>query len=825
MLFTEVTNIVNGKILQQRNDSVIEHLLTDSRKIGFPATSLFFAISGEHHDGHDFITDAYRKGVRNFVVQKKIVFTNLPDANLIQVADTIHALQQIVTHHRTKYDYQVVGITGSNGKTIVKEWLDGLLGRFFNIVKSPKSYNSQIGVPLSVWQMGENHNLGIFEAGISRLDEMKVLGNVIQPTIGIFTNIGTAHDEGFTNRKQKIQEKLKLFKTCHTLIYCLDHTAIHEQIKQVWKSGEKTLFTWSKRNLSADVHFFALKKKKNKPITKLGISDRVNNQLYQLEVPFIDKSSLENLMHCLTVAVFLGIDLNELQPRLRLLKNPSMRLELKQGINGCYLINDAYNNDLAGLAIALDFMSLQQSREKKTVILSDVLQSGMPENELYENISQLLENHHIDKLIGIGEVIRKNRNHFAKTDEFYKSTEDFLLKNKHLFANELILIKGARKFEFEKITARLEQKTHGTVLEINLDAISHNFKHYRSLLKPETKIMAMVKAFAYGSGSREVANLLQFHRVDYLSVAYPDEGAELRKNGIDLPIMVLNASPETFEQLLQYDLEPNIYSFEILTQLIDYLRFNNRQLSIHIGFDTGMHRLGFEEKDIIKLIAILIANADILEVASLYTHLAAADEPDKHDSFTITQLEKFKNWTQKVIPHLPQKPLCHALNTSGIVNYNAYQMDMVRLGVGLYGVAVTEDERKYLKTVETLKTTISQIKHIPKGETVGYGRHGKAETPITIATIAIGYADGFSRSLGKGIGKVLINGELCPVIGNVCMDMTMIDISGVKVEVGEEVIVFGERPTIYDIADWQNTIPYEVLTSIGERVKRIFYTE
>ena len=825
MLFQEIADITHGKILQQAGAIALENLITDSRKVSFPVTSVFFAIPGEHHDGHQFVAEAYRKGVRHFIVQQPVPLRDLPESSVLLVSNSILALQQMAAFHRRQFSYPVIGITGSNGKTIVKEWLDNLLGRFYTIVKSPKSYNSQIGVPLSVWQMAANHTLGIFEAGISKAGDMVSLANVIEPTIGIFTNIGTAHDEGFAHRKQKIQEKLKLFTNCPTLIYCLDHTAIHEQVKQTWKPAEKTFFTWSKRNLNADVHFFALKKKKNKQITKLGISDRLHNLIYQLEIPFIDKSSLENLMHCLSVAIFLGIDLNELQPRLRLLKNPSMRLELKQGVNGCYLINDAYNNDLAGLAIALDFMSLQQHRDRKTVILSDVLQSGMKDADLYETISQLLENHHVDKLIGIGEVIRKNKNHFAKTDEFYKSTEDFLTRHKHIFANELVLIKGARKFEFEKITARLEQKTHGTVLEINLDALSHNFKHYRSLLKPETKIMAMVKAFAYGSGSTEVANLLQFHRVDYLSVAYPDEGTELRKNGIDLPIMVLNAAPETFEQLLQYDLEPNIYSFEILSQLVDYLRFNNRQLGVHIAFDTGMHRLGFEEKDLVKLIAQLSANKDVLEIASLYTHLAAADEPEKHHAFTLQQLAKFEDWTQKLIPHLPEKPLCHALNTPGIVHYPGFQMDMVRLGIGLYGVGVNEAEKKQLKTVEALKTTISQIKYLSKGETVGYGRHGKAETALTIATIAIGYADGFSRNMGQGVGKVLINNELCPVIGNVCMDMTMIDITHVAANVGDEVIVFGEKPTIYEVAAWQQTIPYEVLTSIGERVKRVFFTE
>jgi Alr-MurF fusion protein len=807
-------------------DRTAEHLLTDSRKISFPNTSVFFAIKGENHNGHDFIAEAYRKGIRIFVVAQEIAVSQFPEANILFVPDSILALQEMATFHRHTFQLPVVGITGSNGKTIVKEWTDSLLGRFFNLVKSPKSYNSQLGVPLSVWQIHKNHTLGVFEAGLSKAGEMEKLAKIIEPTIGIFTNIGTAHDEGFKNRRQKIQEKLRLFRNCPVLIYCLDHPMIHDEIQRL-DSPPPRLITWSKKNLLADVHFFSIKNKKNKHITRLGISDKNNNRLYSLEVPFIDKPSLENLMHCLALAVFLGIDLNELQPRLRLLKNPSMRLTLKQGTNGCYLVDDAYNNDLAGLSIALDFLSLQQKRERKTVILSDVLQSGMKESDLYEYIAQLLENHHIDKLIGIGEEISRNRHHFPKTDEFYKSTDAFLGQHPTRFANELILVKGARKFTFEKITARLEQKIHGTVLEISLDAISKNLRHYRSQLKPETKLMVMVKAFAYGSGSVEVANLLQYHRIDYLAVAYADEGVLLRENGVNLPIMVLNPSPDSFEKLLQYDLEPNIYSREMLEEVLDFLKLNHKRLAIHLAFDTGMHRLGFGEEDMVFLQEKLRKHSVFVEIATIYTHLAAADEPEKHQDFTLAQLVLFQEWTKKLMSRLPQKekPLCHALNTPGIINYPDFQLDMVRLGAGLYGIGLNEAEKQALVTVSTLKTTISQIKHLKAGETVGYGRHGKIEKDATIATIAVGYADGFSRDLGNGVGKVLINNLLCPVIGNVCMDMTMIDISETTAKAGDEVIIFGENPSIYEQAVWRKTIPYEVLASIGERVKRVFFTE
>ena len=818
--FEKLAEITAGKLVQFRNNSEIINLLTDSRKIVLPSKSVFFAISGERHDGHLFIKDLYNKGIRSFIIENDIELQGIPEANIIKVKNTISSLQKIAAYHRSQFTIPIIGITGSNAKTIVKEWLDFLLSPYYTIVKNPKSYNSQIGVPLSVWQIKNHHKLGIFEAGISTINEMQHLQQIIQPQVGIFTNIGTAHDASFKKRSDKIKEKLKLFENSEAVIYCLDHTSIHEEIlKFDFQQESVEFFTWARDNPDATVNLLKVRNKKQK--TTLDIVHR--NRVYKIDIPFADEASIENLMHCLSLALYLKIDLNELKARILLIKNPSMRLELKLGINQCYLINDAYNNDLAGLVIALDFLNLQQQRSKKTVILSDVLQSGMGEEELYKNIADVLKFHKIDKLIGIGEVIGRNKNFYPDNSVFFENTEAFLQQKSFNFSNELILIKGARKFEFEKITSRLEQKSHGTVLEINLDAVSYNLNHYKSLLKPKTKIMAMVKAFAYGSGSTEIANILQFHRVDYLSVAYADEGVNLRKNGIHLPIMVLNPSPDTFEQLLQYDLEPNIYSQEILDQIISYLKSRRKKLKIHLALDTGMHRLGFSEEDLEMLIE-TIAQHNVVKVSSFYTHLAAADEPEERE-FTLQQLKLFKTWTDLITMHLSYKPLKHALNTSGIINFPEYQMDMVRLGIGLYGVGINSLERPHLKTVSTLKTTISQIKNIKAGETIGYGRKGKAEKNIVIATIAIGYADGFNRKLSNGIGKVLIRNKLCPVIGNICMDMCMVDITGTEANIGDEVVIIGDNPSIYDLSSWLGTIPYEILTQIGERVKRVFFTE
>jgi alanine racemase len=815
--FTQLQVITNGKIISSHDDLAVEHFLLDSRKITSPSSSVFVAIKGQRHDGHKFLNDLYNKGVRQFIVETSNASYNLPEANILEVSSSVEALQNIAAWHRSQFNIPVIGITGSNGKTIIKEWLSQLLCKDYNIVRSPKSYNSQVGVPLSVWQMNDQHTLGIFEAGISLPNEMQNLKKVIQPTIGIFTNIGTAHDEGFQSKEQKIQEKLKLFYDVETLVYCKDHTLIDEQVKNLLPN--KKTFTWSYTN-TADVQV----KEITKANSKSKIHIQYQGQAYSYNIPFYDDASIENIIHCITTLILFNVESAEIDNRIQSLHNVAMRLELKEGINGCYIIDDTYNNDLAGLTIAINFLDQQKRKEDKTIILSDVLESGLEEKKLYKEIASLINGKNIQKVIGIGETISRNNKFFPAESKFYQTTEEFL--NEFIqedFYDEIILIKGARKFEFEKIVSQLQQKVHGTILEVNLDALSNNLNFYKSKLKPQTKVMVMVKAFAYGSGSFEVANLLQFHRVDYLAVAYADEGVALRENGISLPIMVMNPVYQTFDKLFQYNLEPEIYSLKVLQEYLSFLQSHEISSKIHIKLDTGMRRLGFEEKDIKELIQTL-KSSSLVQVASVFTHLAGADE-EAHNEFSKNQIQKLLKLSSMLEEKLGYKIMKHALNSAGITRFPEAQMDMVRLGIGLYGIECNNFYQKELQTVGTLKTIISQTKSIKAGETVGYGRKGKADKDLTIATIAIGYADGYNRRFSNGVGKVLVNGKLCPVIGNVCMDMTMVDVTGVGAEEGQEVIVFGRELSINQVAESIGTIPYEILTNVSERVKRVFYSE
>lgn len=815
-------------------------LLTDSRFVSQPEHSIFFAIKGERHDGHAFIKNLYEKGVREFVVEKKAInealksqLENLSEAKFFVVENSIRALQHLVAKHRQAFDIPVVGVTGSNGKTIVKEWLSVLLAKDYNLVKSPRSYNSQIGVPLSVWEINEHHNFGIFEAGISKSGEMEFLEPVIRPTIGIFTNLGSAHDEGFRSRKQKATEKLRLFQRSKTLIYCKDYEDIDDEIRILLKAVNATieLIGWSRK---AGSKIFVNATKHN---TYCTLQILWNSQIYDFKIPFADDASIENATHCIFLMLHQGFNTVEIQSRLDMLKPIAMRLELKQGINDCYLIDDTYNNDYAGLSVALDFMTQQHTKRDKVLIISDVLQSGLEEADLYESIAELIKGKQIDKVIGIGEVISRNQKSFytsAVNDRktvttpivFYQSTEEFLEKYPiNQLQSSLILVKGARKFEFEKIINRLTLKVHGTVFEVNLDALTNNLNFYRNKIGSGTKIMVMVKAFAYGSGSAEVASLLEYHRVDYLGVAYTDEGVVLRQNGIKLPIMVLNPQPESFTKLIEYNLEPEIYSFKVFEQFLNFIEpFENQTFKIHLKLDTGMHRLGFEAQDIEQLIELLKQHTKI-KVASIFSHLVGADESE-HNAFSKTQIAKFEQMSQQIIEALDgQKPLRHICNSAGIIRFPEAKFDMVRLGIGLYGVEVTNTEQKELQTVGTLKTIISQIKHLKAGETIGYSRKGVLEKDSKIATIAIGYADGFDRGFSKGVGKVLVNGVACPVVGNVCMDMTMVDVSEADCKEGDEVIIFGKDLSIKDLATSIDTISYEILTGVSERVKRVFYKE
>ena len=817
---SQITQILQAEISATETNIQIHHLLIDSRRIISPKNSLFFAIKGERHDGHKYIRELHEKGIRNFVVSEEV--EPFPDAVFIKVEDTVFAFQQLAAYHRSQFQIPVIGITGSNGKTVVKEWLHQLLSPEKNIVRSPKSYNSQVGVPLSVWLMNEQHEMAIFEAGISRPSEMEALEKIIHPTIGIFTNIGQAHSEGFSSIQQKVDEKLKLFCECETLIYCIDKDEISEGIQRNGFLKKIKKLTWSK-NDKGDLKIKEIKKEKG----ETAISAIYKNQELKIVIPFVDEASIENAIHCWLLLLHLGCENQTVSDRMCHLTPVAMRLEQKKGTNNCTIINDSYNSDLGSLAIALDFLNQQNQHHKKTLILSDILQSGRDSRELYSEVAQMMSAKGVSRFIGIGKEISQHFQQFDISEKkFYFSTDDFLKGNSVLkFANEAVLLKGARKFSFEKISNRLQQKSHETVLEINLNAIIDNLNYFRSKLNPSTKIMAMVKAFSYGSGSYEIANLLQFHRVDYLAVAYADEGVELRKAGIVLPIMVMNPKPGSINTLIKNNLEPEIYSMNLLRQFTDSLNQSmsteNLPYPVHIKLDTGMHRLGFSKDDLHELKTFL-ENEKNIAVKSVFSHLAAADEPQQ-DDFTRKQIEMFKEMCEKL--QLGSSVIRHLLNSAGVSRFTEAEYEMVRLGIGLYGVGVDENEQRQLENVTSLKTSISQIQSVKKGETIGYGRRGVAENDLKIATVAIGYADGLNRKLGSGNGKMVVNGKIAPIIGNICMDMCMLDITGINCMESDEVIVFGGRYPIAEFAMDLETIPYEVLTSISQRVKRVYFQE
>ncbi|WP_317172768.1 bifunctional UDP-N-acetylmuramoyl-tripeptide:D-alanyl-D-alanine ligase/alanine racemase [Hymenobacter sp. HDW8] len=748
-----------------------------------------------------------------------------PEAGFLLVQDSLAALQALAAWHRQQFTIPVVGITGSNGKTIVKEWLAQLLSSDELICKSPRSYNSQVGVPLSVWELNATHTLGIFEAGISERGEMAKLAAVIQPTLGIFTNLGTAHDAGFSSAEEKVQEKMQLFEAVDTLFYCRDHEAIHSTAQQML--GPARTFTWSRQHQQeANLGVTVTEASAERTVVHVRLV-RPRVEEYTFTLPFADEPSVENALHCLAVLLWYAVPTAEIQRRLDRLLPVAMRLEMKQALNDCYVLDDTYNNDLAGLTLALDALARQPRRGQRTLILSDVLESGLPAAELYARIAAQLPAHGVGRIIGVGQAISAHQQLFSELrGAFYASTEAFLAAfQPEQFRHETILVKGARRFEFERIVAAFQQKIHGTVLEVNLDALVHNLNYYRARLAPGTRLMVMVKAFAYGSGSYEVANLLQFHRADYLAVAYADEGVELRQHGISLPIMVMNPSPDSFQKLHQYHLEPEIYSFE---RLHDYLLAAEEQPmpAIHLKLDTGMRRLGFAEEDLDELCALLLKKAPQLHVASMLTHLAGADE-EQHNDFSHQQLAAFQRMTPLVEAALGYPMLKHALNSAGIIRFPQAHLDMVRLGIGLYGVEASGQDSAALRPVSALRTVISQVKKLPAGQTVGYGRRGIAtDFERRTATIAIGYADGYDRRFGNGVGEVVIRGLRAPIIGNVCMDMCMVDVTHIPdAQAGDVVVVFGEEMPLVELASRIGTIPYELLTNVSERVKRIFISE
>lgn len=821
-----IANIIHSKSVTD-SEGLVEHLLIDSRRILFPATSLFFALKGPRRDGHSFIADVYERGVRMFVVTEEQVSEKFPDAIFLLVKDSLLALQQLTAAHRKQFSTPVIGITGSNGKTIVKEWLNQLLEQDHRIIRSPKSYNSQIGVPLSVWPMNETHDLAIFEAGISQVSEMEKLQRIIQPTIGIFTNIGEAHSENFMGTRQKINEKLRLFTEVKALIYCKDEPDLHQSVAALWQQRNSgagaalELINWS---TVSEAYLQILTIYKEEGITV--ITGLWKEKTVDISIPFTDDASIENAIQCWCLLLYWGISPLELKQRFLKLDPVAMRLELKAGINHCSIINDSYSADINSLKIALDFMAQQNQFKKRTVILSDILQSGKSEKSLYQEVAISLKERNVQRLIGIGEKISLHqadfRNQANLNCTFFTNVEEFKKHFSHLiFRDEIILLKGARIFEFEQIDKMFQHQVHQTVMEVNLGALAANLKIYKESLSPGTKLMVMVKAFAYGSGSFEIANLLQFHKVDYLAVAYVDEGVELRKAGIQLPIMIMNPDDLAFDTMVQHNLEPELFSLQLLKRFFNYLKKQGiSQYPVHVELETGMNRLGFGENDLNELVKLI--KTDQLKVQSVFSHLVASEDSSM-DSFTKEQVDRFTLMANQIQSAIPYPIIKHIANTSGISRHPEIQMDMVRLGIGLYGI---DKDKKNLVEVSTLRSTVAQVKQIKSNETVGYGRKGTVEKDSTIATIRIGYADGYPRSLSNGSGKIWINGRLAPIVGSVCMDMTMIDVTDIQgVNEGDQVVLFGNELPVAEVAKWAKTIPYELLTGISQRVKRVYFEE
>ncbi len=830
----KITTLIGARRIGMA-DAQIGWLLTDSRSLCFPEETLFFALKTQRNDGHKYIDDLYRRGVRNFVVENSSPFSGLrpegqsmahyrnsqyPAANFLVVPSPLEALQRLAERHRDEFDCPVVGITGSNGKTMVKEWLYQVLSPDHCVTRSPKSYNSQIGVPLSVWLLNEKTDVALFEAGISQPGEMEALADIIQPTIGVFTSLGAAHQKQFRSMEEKCIEKLKLFHNAQAIIYNADEPIVSRCIRRSDFKGKR--IAWRREEL-----------------------------VDKFKIPFSDEASIECSLAVAATALYLGVDPEVLKERMARLEPVAMRLEVKQGQRGCTLINDSYNSDINSLDIALDFMARRaaagggsfsedtkrpvggdtghpgQAKDTRlTIILSDIHQSGMDYDELYGRVNELCVQRGVSKLIGIGTRMASKSNLITIGEKyFFTSTDEFLHSDVfRSLRNELILIKGARAFGFDRITEQLEQKVHETILEVNLNAVVDNLNHYRSLLKPETKLVCMVKADAYGAGAVEVAKTLQDHRVDYLAVAVADEGVTLRRNGITQNIMIMNPEMTAFKTMFDYDLEPEVYSFRLMEALIHAAEKEGiTGWPVHIKIDTGMHRLGFDpEKDIDEVIRRL-KNQNAIIPRSVFSHFVGSDSDD-FDNFSRMQFEKFDRASQQLQAAFSHKILRHMDNSAAIEHFPERQMDMCRLGLGLYGVDPRDN--KMLSTVSTLKTTILQLRHVPKEETVGYSRKGILTRDSVIGAIPIGYADGLNRHLGRGAGYCLVSGKKAPYVGNICMDVAMIDVTDIPdVQEGDTVEIFGDHLPVTVLSDILETIPYEVLTSVSSRVKKVYFQD
>ena len=819
----KVTTLIGAHRFGEKTAN-IGFLLTDSRSLCFPEETLFFALKSGRNDGHGFIPDLYRRGVKNFVVDTvpSDYATAYPDANFLKVLSPLEALQRLAERHRDEFDIPIVGITGSNGKTIVKEWLFQLLSPSYTVTRSPRSYNSQIGVPLSVWLLREQSQIGVFEAGISQPGEMLALHDIIQPTIGVITNIGTAHQENFSSVEEKVREKLILFHDANTIVYPYDNETIRQCVAEGDFKGEH--IAWSEKDDNAPLYINKVEKGETETVISF-IYKKGKEQKYVL--PFIDEASIENSITCAAVCLSLGLSAEVMSERMAKIEAVAMRLEVKVGQHGCTLINDSYNSDINSLDIALDFISRRPDHKgrRRTLILSDILQSGIKKEELYKEVSELCVERGVEKFIGIGTDLMSQSDKINVGEKyFFQDCTSFI--NSPVFStlrDEVILIKGARSFGFDNISDMLEQKVHETILEVNLRALVDNLNFYRSFMKPETKLVCMVKANAYGSGAVEVAKTLQDHRVNYLAVAVADEGVTLRKNGITSNIMIMNPEMTAFKTMFDYDLEPEVYSFRLLDALVKAARKEGiTNYPVHIKLDTGMHRLGFNPKTDMEELIKRLKSQNAVIPRSVFSHFVGSDSDD-FDSFSKMQFDLFDEASKKLQAAFQHKILRHIDNSAGIEHFPERQLDMCRLGLGLYGI--DSRDNRILNNVCTLKTTILQLRDVPKEETVGYSRKGHLTRDSKIAAIPIGYADGLNRHLGRGNCYCLVNGQKAPYVGNICMDVAMIDVTDIKCKEGDMVEIFGDNLPVTVLSDVLDTIPYEVLTSISDRVKRVYYQD
>ncbi len=804
-----IATILDAKIIGAKENE-ISHLSIDSRAIENSKKTLFFALAGSQKNGHEYISDAHEKGVRSFVISKyDNSFSELKNCTFLIVKNTLESLQNLSKNHRHLFNIKIIGITGSNGKTIVKEWLSQCLNDDYSIAKNPKSYNSQIGVPLSIWNINSKHTLGIFEAGISKLNEMNNLELIIRPDLGILTHIGSAHLENFGSKEELLNEKLNLFKNSKTIIYPSSKKWVNKIITN--RFPEKELLSWG---FSENSYLRIIRLKTRRDYTKVeGIHNHFN---VKFKIPFVDKASIENTLTTIVTLLYLGFSDGKINKKINKLQSLKMRLEMLEGIDNNILISDVYNADLDSVKIALDVLSHQEYHFKSLIISSF--------NSFKEEIYNIIERLELNNLVLIGDF--EKRDYLAENVFHFKNTEE-LLENfdLHRFKNETILLKGSRTFGLERIVKKMIKKNHETVFEINLENLIHNLNYFKSKLNSSTKMMVMVKAASYGSGVYEIANLLKFHQIDYLGVAYPDEGVTLRNLGIKMPIMVMNSDINSHYTVIENDLEPEIFSLRLLNSFINELKkTNKKKYPIHLKIDTGMHRLGFDENDLNEAIKLIENNKGIVHVQSIFSHLATADVPEEKD-FTLNQIAKFEIIYNKITAILDYLPIKHILNSSGISHFTEYQFDMVRLGIGLYGYNFDKKIQGHLKNVGTLKSTISQIKTLQKGDTVGYSRKFKVEEITKIATIPIGYADGISRLQGNKVGYVILNNQKAFIIGNICMDMIMVDVTDISCKEGDTVVLIGENPSLETVSNWQQTIPYEVLTSISSRVKRVYYKD